>query len=318
MILVFRRISFLAIASAIVVSSSVAPGIANDCSQLLASFNRAVDDGSEARAQQLVDQIATDAQCGRYQAAAQRRLAAFRLYGAQSLMARGRPAGDYERLLVEAEQPQVLWQASATLGDVRFGQRRFVEAAQAYDRAIEIVKNEALTPTTPTKFDIDGLFERAGQARLLAANAPVEKNAKFVQTARNQRDGKLGGIYSPSVRGIIPRAIPIPITFEFAKTSFTGVGEQAARELVTAIKEQQPSHIKLVGHTDVRGTEKVNMQLSQERAEAVAGFLREHGIDAKVDTIGKGSTEPMRLTDTSGLSQDDIYSLNRRVEWRRE
>jgi outer membrane protein OmpA-like peptidoglycan-associated protein len=211
----------------------------------------------------------------------------------------------------------VLWQASATLGDVRFGERRFVEAAHSFDRAIVIVNNEALTPTPPSKFDIDGLFERAGQARLLAANAPTAKGAKFVKTARNQRDGTLGGIYSPSVRGIVPRVIPIPITFEFAKTSMTNVGEQAARELITAIKEQHPSEVVLVGPTDVRGSEEVNMQLSRERAETIANLLRQNGVEAKIDTVGKGSTDPMHLTDTSGLSQDDIYSLNRRVEWRR-
>lgn len=314
----FRPIHILGIACAIVIGAGVNSSHASDCKSLVDSFNRAVDGGREAEAQQFVDKIATDAQCGRFQAAAQRRLAAFRLYGAQSLMARGRPVSDYERLLEEAERPQVLWQASATLGDVRFGERRFVEAAQAFDRAIEIVKNEALTPTPPSKFDIDGLFERGGQARLLAANGPTEKSAKFVKTARNQRDGRLGGIYSPSVRGIIPRAIPIPITFEFAKTTLTSVGELAARELVTAVKEQQPAQIRLIGHTDVRGTAEVNLKLSQERAETVASFLRENGIDAKVETIGKGSTEPMRLTDTSGLSQDDIYALNRRVEWRRQ
>jgi len=39
--------------------------------------------------------------------------------------------------LVTAEMPEVLWQASATLARWRFGERRFVDAAQAYDRAIE-------------------------------------------------------------------------------------------------------------------------------------------------------------------------------------
>jgi len=315
----FRRFHLLGIACAVMLAVGSAPSRAEDCKQLIDQFNRVVDSGNEGEAQQLVDRISTDAQCGRFQAPAQRRLAAFRLYGAQSLMARGRPVSDYERLLVEAERPQVLWQASATLGDVRFGERRFVESAQAFDRAIEIVKNEALTPTAPTKFDIDGLFERAGQARLLAANVPSDGGTtKFVKTARNQRDGNLGGIFSPSVRGIVPRAIPIPITFEFAKTTFTNVGEQAARELVTALKEQQPAQIILIGHTDVRGTEQANLKLSRERAEAVAGFLHDNGVVAKVETIGKGSTEPMHLSDTSGLSQDDIYALNRRVEWRRE
>jgi outer membrane protein OmpA-like peptidoglycan-associated protein len=296
-----------------------APARAADCSQLVDEFNRAVDAGREAEAQLLTDRVAMDAQCGRFQIAVQRRLAAFRLAAVQFLMARGRPSADYERLLTDAERSEVLWQASATMGEVRFGERRFVDAAMAFDRAIEIVKNETRTPIAPSKFEIEGLVDRAGQARLLAANlASANENGGFVKTARDQRDGRLGGIYSPSVRGIVPRAIPVPITFDYAKTSFTGVGKEAAQELLSAIKEQKPDRIKLVGHTDVRGSAETNMSLSNARAEAVAAFLRENGVDASVETVGKGANEPIKLNDTSGLTQEDMYSLNRRVEWRRE
>jgi outer membrane protein OmpA-like peptidoglycan-associated protein len=292
---------------------------AADCSQIVEEFNRAVDAGREAEAQLVVDRISMDAQCGRVQVAAQRRLAAFRLAAVQFMMARGRPSADYERLITAAERSEVLWQASATMGEVRFGERRFVEAALAFDRAIEIVKNETRTPVAPSKFEIEGLVDRAGQARLLAANlASINENGGFVKTARNERDGTLGGIYSPSVRGIIPRAIPVPITFVTAKTSFTGIGKEAAQELLSAIKEQHPTRITLVGHTDVRGPAETNMTLSTARAEAVAAFLRENGVEATVETVGRGANEPIRLNDTSGLTQEDIYALNRRVEWRRE
>jgi outer membrane protein OmpA-like peptidoglycan-associated protein len=303
--------------AATLLGGAVLPGYAQDCAALVDAFNKAVDAGREGEAQQMIDKIATDAQCGRYQVPAQRRLAAFRLDRAQFLMARGRPVGDYDRLLAEADKPEVLWQASATMGDVRFGERRFLDAATAFDRAIEIVKNETLTPTAPSKFEIEGLFDRAAQSRILAANAGPGQQG-FVKTARDQRDGTLGGVYSRSVRGVIPRAIPVPITFEFAKTSFTSIGDEAARELLTAIKEQRPSKIVLVGHTDVRGSAETNIKLSHARAEAVSSFLRQHGIDIPVETDGKGANEPMRLSDTSGLTQDDIYALNRRVEWRRE
>ena len=296
-----------------------APARAADCPQIVDEFNRAVDTGREAEAQLLTDRIAMDAQCGRFQIAVQRRLAAFRLAAVQFLMARGRPTADYERLLTEAERSEVLWQASATMGEVRFGERRFVDAAMAFDRAIEIVKNETRTPAAPSKFEIEGLVDRAGQARLLAANlASANESGGFVRTARDQRDGRLGGIYSPSVRGIVPRAIPVPITFEYAKTNFTGVGKEAAQELLSAIKEQKPDRIKLVGHTDVRGSAETNVTLSNARAEAVAAYLRENGVDASVETVGKGANEPIKLSDTSGLTQEDIYALNRRVEWRRE
>ena len=296
---------------------SFSPARAEDCDAMVTAFNSAVDAGREADAQTLIDKIAVDADCGRFQNVAQRRLAAFRLSAAHAMMARGRPQSEYARQLQEAEKPGVLWQASATLADVRFGERRFAEAAHAFDRAIEIVKNESLTPTAPSKFEIQELIERAGQSRLLAANAKPGKEG-FVKTARNDRDGTLGGVYSPSVRGVVPRAIPVPITFEYAKTEFTGVGDEAAQELLTAVKEQNPTRITLVGHTDVRGGAENNMKLSEARAEAVAKYLKDHGIQAQIETEGKGSAEPMNLTDTSGLSQEDIFSLNRRVEWRRE
>jgi outer membrane protein OmpA-like peptidoglycan-associated protein len=295
------------------------PASAEDCQPILDDFNRAIDSGGEIQAQRLVDRIATSADCGRYQVPAQRRLAALRLSLAQLMMARGRPVSDFERLLLAAQSPEVLWQASATVGEVRFGERRFAEAAQEYDLAIEIIKNETLTPAAPSKFDIEGLIERSGQARLLAANVngPAE-GGKFVKTPKDHRDGTLGGFYSRSVRGIVPRAIPVPITFEYRKATFTDVGQEAARELLGALQEQQPSRILLIGHTDVRGTAEFNMKLSRDRADAVASFLQQNGLTIPVETDGKGFNEPMHLSDTSGLSEEDIYALNRRVEWRRE
>jgi outer membrane protein OmpA-like peptidoglycan-associated protein len=110
----------------------------------------------------------------------------------------------------------------------------------------------------------------------------------------------------------------VPITFEYAKTTFTPIGEQAARELAQALKEQQAPRIRLVGHTDVRGSDETNLKLSSARAEAVAAFLKEAGVSTIVETKGVGSAEPLKLVDSSGLSQDDIYALNRRVEFIRE
>src|SRR5262245_24565733 len=295
------------------------PAAAAECQPLLDDFNRAVDAGLDDEAQALIDKIATSADCGRFQIPAQRRLAALRLSAAQILMARGRPAIDYDRLLRTAEAREVLWQASGTLAEVRFGERRFAEAAQAYDRAIEIIKNESLTPIAPSKFEIEGLVERAAQARLLAANGLAsDGSTRFVQAAKDQRDGSVGGFYSRSVRGILPRAIPVPITFEYRKANLTSIGGEAARELIDVLKQQRTSRLVLVGHTDVRGTAEFNMKLSRERAEAVAGFIRQNGLDIAVETVGKGANEPMHVSDTSGLSQEDIYALNRRVEWQRQ
>ena len=57
------------------------------------------------------------------------------------------------------------------------------------------------------------------------------------------------------------------------------------------------------------------MKLSAARAEAVAAYLKEAGVGTAIETKGVGSTEPVKLVDSAGLSQDDIYALNRRVEF---
>lgn len=295
------------------------PALADDCNSLLEQFNQAIDTALEVSAQAMIDKIASSPDCGQFQTKVQQRLAALRLSAAQILMARGRPTTEYERLITASETTEVLWQASATLGEVRFGERRFAEAAEAYDRAIAIVKNETLTSTKPEKFEIEGLLARSAQARLLAANVKMaDGTTRFVQTTRDQRDGTIGGIYSRSVRGIMPQAVPVPITFEYAKATFTPIGERAVRELADALKEQRPTRIMLVGHTDIRGSDETNMKLSTARAEAVAAYLREAGVGTAIETKGVGSTEPFKLLDSAGLSQDDIYALNRRVEFIRQ
>jgi outer membrane protein OmpA-like peptidoglycan-associated protein len=288
---------------------------ADACSSHVDAFNRAVEAAPDQAAQTRVEAIAGDPNCSGYVIPAQRRLAALRLAKAQKLMAQGAPVDAYLPLVIEAERPGVLWEAAATLAEIYFGQRQFAEAARGFDRAIEVVDNQTLTPHDPGRVAIEGLLQRGAAARLLAANSKSDKQG-FVVTAT--RNGLLGGIFSPVVRGVVPRAVPMPITFEYRSASLTSEGQQAASELARAIKEQQPQSIRLVGHTDVRGSYDYNKKLSVERAEAVAAFLKENNVDVPVKSEGVGPDEPLQLSDPRGLTEDDIFALNRRVEWRRD
>lgn len=305
------------VVASFLLAATIAPVSAGMCSGPVAVFNQAVDDAKFEVAQRQIDQMAGDTNCGGYLVPAQRRLAASRLATAQKLNAQGRPFGEYINLLVASDRPEVLWQAAAELAEARFGQRQFAEAARGFDRAIEIVKNETLTPNAPSRPEIEGLLSRAAQARLLAANVQHGgEGGGFVATT--VRDGRLGGFFSARVRGVVPRVVPMPITFDYRSASLTPEGEQAAMELARAIREQQPAHVTLVGHTDVRGGRDYNMTLSLARAQVVAGFLRQHDIDVPVEANGVGADEPLDLSGTTGLEQEDVYALNRRVEWRRE
>jgi outer membrane protein OmpA-like peptidoglycan-associated protein len=290
-----------------------------DCALLAQRFNDAIAQGREFDAHRAAEDTLATPECSAFRMPMLRRLTAYRLTSAQEMIARNRPADEYDGVLVTAESAQILWQASATLGQTRFGQRRFVEAAEAYDRAIELVKSETLTPVSPAPAEIQELLEKAAQARLLAANETPREGAPHahIKTAA-AATGALGGVFSPLVRGIVPRAVPMPITFEYKSAQLTPNGQRAAQELARAIQEQKAERVRVIGHTDPRGGPTYNLKLSKERADAVARYLRESGVTVPIEAEGVGDTQPMRLSPGVSLSQEDIHALNRRVEWRRE
>jgi outer membrane protein OmpA-like peptidoglycan-associated protein len=282
-----------------------------DCAGLIDQFNTALQVRDLPEVKSIEARIAVDAACGGRLIEIQRRRAALQLLVAQQQQ--GSPS-QYEMLVVDADKPDVLWQAAFMLGDVRFSQRRFAEATLAYERAIETIKNLSKTPSSPPTSAIKQAFDRASEARMLAANEESPSGqASYVAVAKDHRSGAIGGALSPDIRGFKPQAVLLPIRFITASAKFSPLGEQAAQELVATLKEQQPAEVRLVGHTDERGAADYNLKLSQQRARALAGYLAANGIAAKITTDGKGKSEPLQLSNTAGLTKQDIWSLNRRV-----
>jgi outer membrane protein OmpA-like peptidoglycan-associated protein len=287
-----------------------------DCGDLLQRFNQALEQRSLAEVTALEKRIAADAACGNRLVEVRQRRATLQLLLAQQLIDKGAKIPDYEGLVVDADKPEVSWLAAKMLGDMHFAQRAFVDAARAYDRAVEIIKNASKTPSPPREEQIKAVTDLANRSRLLAANEE-SPGAIFVSLPKDYRDGSIGGSFSQDIRGFTPKNVPLPINFETASARLTRIGQAAADELATALREQNPQRITIVGHTDERGSHDYNMRLSSQRAAAVASFLRQKGIAAQVVTIAKGKTEPLFLADRSGLTKQDIWALDRRVEWQR-
>lgn len=74
---------------------------------------------------------------------------------------------------------------------------------------------------------------------------------------------------------------------------------------------RSPNHDVLIsGHTDNTGSESHNLRLSEHRAESVARYLADNGIDiARTTFAGFGSNRPVTPNDT-----EEGRSKNRRVE----
>jgi OOP family OmpA-OmpF porin len=68
--------------------------------------------------------------------------------------------------------------------------------------------------------------------------------------------------------------------------------------------------VEIGGHTDSRGSEPANQQLSESRARSVMAYLAAHGVDAaRMTAVGYGASVPLADNSTA-----EGRELNRRVE----
>jgi outer membrane protein OmpA-like peptidoglycan-associated protein len=102
------------------------------------------------------------------------------------------------------------------------------------------------------------------------------------------------------------------VLFNFDTATLTPGGREKLQKLANVLLAHQQSYrVEIEGHTDASGTDDYNLQLSQQRAEAVRQSLEEAGVDAAriVAARGVGSASPVATNDTREGRQ-----LNRRVE----
>lgn len=81
-------------------------------------------------------------------------------------------------------------------------------------------------------------------------------------------------------------------------------------KILALAKKHPTSIIRIVGYSDNTGNEKINLSLSQQRAEGIKNWLISEGVSSKqLKTFALGAREPIANNDTPEGRQ-----LNRRVE----
>lgn len=98
-----------------------------------------------------------------------------------------------------------------------------------------------------------------------------------------------------------PGRASILVTFVTGSADLTGDAKKALDVLAGAMKSDKLANVKFTieGHADPRGSEDLNMRLSQSRAESVRGYLTaSHGLAAeRINAVGKGSSALMKPND---------------------
>jgi OOP family OmpA-OmpF porin len=98
------------------------------------------------------------------------------------------------------------------------------------------------------------------------------------------------------------------VVFETGKATLLPESMPTLESAVATLKRYPDLRIEVAGHTDSRGAEAYNQDLSDRRANAVATYLRDAGVTNSITARGYGESQPIASNDT-----DEGRQQNRRV-----
>jgi outer membrane protein OmpA-like peptidoglycan-associated protein len=101
------------------------------------------------------------------------------------------------------------------------------------------------------------------------------------------------------------------IYFDFDKTTLKTASYAELQKVVDFLKQNSTVEIEIAGHTDSKGSDVYNQNLSQGRTQAVVDYLISQGIQSsRLVPVGYGESKPVDTNDT-----DTGRANNRRVEF---
>jgi OmpA-OmpF porin, OOP family len=123
---------------------------------------------------------------------------------------------------------------------------------------------------------------------------------------------------SPYTKDIFLTPIEVGVTvrlkniyFDFDKTTLKKESFVELNKVVEFLKQNSSVEIEIAGHTDNKGSDQYNENLSQGRSQSVVDYLIEQGIESyRLSAHGYGESKPIDTNDT-----DDGRANNRRVEF---
>ncbi len=104
--------------------------------------------------------------------------------------------------------------------------------------------------------------------------------------------------------------MPGNITFATDSSRLNPNFHEVLNSVVLVLKKFDKTLIEVAGHTDSTGSASYNKKLSWQRAQSVANYLVDHGVDSqRIITVGHGEERPIASNKTAAGRQQ-----NRRVE----
>jgi len=114
----------------------------------------------------------------------------------------------------------------------------------------------------------------------------------------------------PASRAQVGRSVALTVLFELNSATLTAGARQQLDELAAVIKAANPTdRFAIEGHTDARGGDELNQELSERRAAVAVEYLvQRHGISAdRLEARAYGRSRPL-------VPADPFDGRNRRVQ----
>jgi len=98
----------------------------------------------------------------------------------------------------------------------------------------------------------------------------------------------------------------------FAHDGIDPISYEGIRNLLVMMKNSPTMKVEISGHTDSKGPDNYNEQLSQRRAQSVRNIMVKGGADGnRITAVGYGENKPMETNDSM-----EGRRMNRRIEFR--
>jgi len=228
-------------------------------------------------------------------------------------------------LLTRAIRSYPLFKSHDELGQSYWQQQNYKDALAQFEYALSLTQNDkqkealALGRIAQVKLQLYEYHE--AEQHLDVARSLISDMPPWMKTLDQQLEQAFSTeiVSAQQIKNILQkknyavvRRIPLRVGFNFNKASLNDKGIIQANQITKALRDlPKTQHIKLIGHTDLRGRPQYNMKLSTQRAKAVQNYLLNQLPDyqQRLCVHGEGLKRPIRR----GNSKAD-HAINRRVE----
>lgn len=136
-----------------------------------------------------------------------------------------------------------------------------------------------------------------------------------LKSTGSQLTGNITGLASKETEQGLELDMSSDVLFDFGKAEIKTEALPVLEEAAKIIRSRSnSSSVTVTGHTDSKGNEAYNLQLSLKRAETVKNWFVAHGLTNAFTVEGKGETEPIAKNQHSdGSDNPEGRAQNRRV-----